>query len=868
MATAPKISNLPAAPNRQQPASFTPESDALLSALPGFVSEANVLGDFVADKAAAVEAAKAGFDAGLPLLNEAKAAAPLALQHRDNAESYKDEAAALEALARQHRDDAASAVVYQNLASVALSKNITMVDCCIDTSPNPPLSVQMATSWFAELGRMPARKVVIAETSKVTIFNGDDPSYPVWASWTKGNNLHFYTGRDGHCVKMVNGVLYVGSYGESNSGYLKIFDLPNDNAYMLTSAGRYEYPKPQIVFRNTANSANGYYVAGSERIVNNTVNCLDARVYDWSPVDPVSGLQIPTVMMGTAAGVSFLNGPAGVGTIVDVEPSDVYEQVGAVVLNADGSYAYCLDNNTLGRYMHMDFEIPSESVVKGVGYQAVGSDAFFNSTNTFRAGQAGFLLTGSSPSLSKGLVGNSAGLIFQKINQQDPSRTLQAYVTADYNTGWMAKGCEGVWFCDTDASAISEQELGGELTLADLTYDSDLVQVEDLGDRFRATKLVSDVNATVTFDSGQVDVGSYYLASFEVLAMGASNNFYNQVTHGGGGSFGVGGYSSTPKVYAGAAKATGAGAGTVRFGFQVSRNAAPSSSQAGDWVEISKIFSVAKADVDRSGKGNHATVSGVLTRTPMGNSDAVGYAGDGFVEVPTELTQVGTDDFTITGVIEPVTNEHTLLFGQSILNTDMPAGGWSYSTGLSLYHIYVGNNTHRFNFYLSQTDGQGNRINYRELGTSNVYKPGQVLAFAAVRSGDDVMLAVNGEVVASLGGFGVLDVHPTLPAFIRDPFRVRENQLLRDIKFHKGYAMSKDELREVARVDLAKQYGSTTLTGTSSDVKAVTYDETTGLHHAGTSSGRSDFSFPNRVNETTTPVTTKIIAHDGTVMEQ
>ena len=33
MATAPKISNLPAAPNRQQPANFSTKGDALLSSL-------------------------------------------------------------------------------------------------------------------------------------------------------------------------------------------------------------------------------------------------------------------------------------------------------------------------------------------------------------------------------------------------------------------------------------------------------------------------------------------------------------------------------------------------------------------------------------------------------------------------------------------------------------------------------------------------------------------------------------------------------------------------------------------------------------------------------------------------------------------
>ena len=59
-----------------------------------------------------------------------------------------------------------------------------------------------------------------------------------------------------------------------------------------------------------------------------------------------------------------------------------------------------------------------------------------------------------------------------------------------------------------------------------------------------------------------------------------------------------------------------------------------------------------------------------------------------------------------------------------------------------------------------------------------------------------------------------------------------------------------------------------TLYGTSSDVKAIAYDEKTELIHIGTSSGRSDFQGLARINNTTTAVTTAISAHDGFIVEQ
>ena len=54
-----------------------------------------------------------------------------------------------------------------------------------------------------------------------------------------------------------------------------------------------------------------------------------------------------------------------------------------------------------------------------------------------------------------------------------------------------------------------------------------------------------------------------------------------------------------------------------------------------------------------------------------------------------------------------------------------------------------------------------------------------------------------------------------------------------------------------------------TLYGTSSDVKAIAYDEKTEMIHIGTASGRSDFQGLARINNTTTAVTTAISAHDG-----
>ena len=59
-----------------------------------------------------------------------------------------------------------------------------------------------------------------------------------------------------------------------------------------------------------------------------------------------------------------------------------------------------------------------------------------------------------------------------------------------------------------------------------------------------------------------------------------------------------------------------------------------------------------------------------------------------------------------------------------------------------------------------------------------------------------------------------------------------------------------------------------TLYGTSDIVTAIAKDDVTDTLHVGTSSGRSEFRGLNRINNTTTAVTTVISTSDGLVAEQ
>ncbi len=68
--------------------------------------------------------------------------------------------------------------------------------------------------------------------------------------------------------------------------------------------------------------------------------------------------------------------------------------------------------------------------------------------------------------------------------------------------------------------------------------------------------------------------------------------------------------------------------------------------------------------------------------------------------------------------------------------------------------------------------------------------------------------------------------------------------------------------------DLFVANAKCTLYGSSSSITALAHDEDTDTLHVGTSGGRSDFTGLNRINNTTTAVTTAISASNGLIIEQ
>jgi len=193
------------------------------------------------------------------------------------------------------------------LAEIAASKADTAVDVFVyDTSKDSDGGAwrhrTQHTSWYNETlntatrgsrREFPAVAVIVAESDKVTIYDGDDPSLPMWMVF---NTTGIFSGSDYNSCAALNGILVCGEgsgFGSPFCNFIADFGLSQLNSFtVLARTG-------SIVDRNLSGTANpnvGYTGVGT--IVNNTVNDVAMTVLPDSSLDLAT--QLPKVDIAVA----------------------------------------------------------------------------------------------------------------------------------------------------------------------------------------------------------------------------------------------------------------------------------------------------------------------------------------------------------------------------------------------------------------------------------------------------------------------------------------------------------------------------------------------------------------------------------------
>ena len=175
------------------------------------------------------------------------------------------------------------------------------------------------TSWYNETlntstrgsrREFPAVAVIVATTSKVTIYDGDDPDLPMWMVFEVGRTptvriLNWYTSGAAtiSSVVQLNGRLCVGTAGGATQ-----FDFVEDAIYLSYNLSvAYTPVNNRISSRNDSTASN----SGSSNeyfyfILSPTVNDVAMTVLPNAPIDSATGLPISTIAVATDGGVSVI----------------------------------------------------------------------------------------------------------------------------------------------------------------------------------------------------------------------------------------------------------------------------------------------------------------------------------------------------------------------------------------------------------------------------------------------------------------------------------------------------------------------------------------------------------------------------------
>ena len=736
-----------------------------------------------------------------------------------------------------------------DLSAIATSKAVTAVDVFVyDTSLDSDGGAwrkrTQGTSWYNETldtatrgsrREFPAVAVIVAETNKVTIYDGDDPSLPMWMVFDKvsiasnvGNIIHAYgtTGdRPLSAVVAKDGYLVPVESGTGGCVY-KLSFIADRCEWISENVNYGGFYNGDIGSRNSALGWQYYGTGvGLNIIVDRVVNDVAMTVLPNAPIDAATGLPVPTIAAATDGGVSVIKDD---GTVVDLTyTAAVSNEAGGVWFPASGGIAW-QSRSAAGGYVYtlVENEIPTAD-------KSTASDALY--ANFGQVGFAGNDLVTLGLSQPRefvdGVIGSPNGLTHLDENPTTPANGMVAYATSSYNTGWMNGDIKLATLSDT--------------TVGTVTAPSSVVSPTFIASEWDILTASWSIGSGVASCTGTDSVA--YLA-----ANNASTGFVSgdtvKIT------FTVSSYTSgTVSISLSTGVATSGNytaTGTYTYYGKMSGNNSfyfRSDSFVGT---ISSPVITKLEQPDRSVNDNPLEVFGTITKTVVETgADLVAYSG-----------------FSATDYLEQPYNSD-LDFGTG----DFCVMGWVKLTGAALqFLVYRGTaSASSFDIY---ADGSYNLLFRTPTKTLTVSSFTTVNTWAfctCVRRNGVGYIYRNGELIGSDADFG--DSVTLADAYTRIGYRndypaTYGNMALWRIS---ATAPTAEQIAKIYNDEkfLFQDNAKATLYGASDAVTALAHDPITGILHAGTSEGRSDFAGLRRVNNTTTAVGVSISAVDGLIVE-
>ena len=731
------------------------------------------------------------------------------------------------------------------------------------------------TSWYNEtLGtstrgsrkEFPAVALIVAETGTLTIYDGDDPELPMWMVFEVNTaSADIFINDSSSTISSIaalNGRIFVGSTRTSTTGNLTGIDFIGDRGGMVyTSSADIRTYSAGIGQRN---DGSGNWLAGTSNwftkgpIVNRNVNDVAMTVLPNAPTDDVTGILIPTIVLTTAGGVTVIKDD---GYAYDIQQSLNWKHVNIGEVKGRKVANYTFSTGGTVRHTYLD----------NIGLDAGNNTSYedypfsvpsYESTNGPRGGD----VYGND---KKGLA------IYDRWDDPGSNNNadyddLLAYITSKSNSGWMYGDIKGAWLADTTTGTMNKSSAtelvtngtawtGASGTTAPNGWTSfghaQSVFTVDSGPRLKIGNGAAN-NATAMHQNITTVVGTTYTLYFDYEVHSSAQ--YAIIRVGTATLNGSLGY-----LYGTSTSSTSSSltfvATTTSTNVSVQIQAA--SGNAHIWVDNISLKAIGSADRSirahaGAGGANGLAVYGTITKTAVATgAELVAYSGNGtsnYLEQPynADLAFGTNEEFTAMGWLYTTNvGGGQVIFDRSVTyNSSRDFQSW-IAADLRYMTLYIGG---------SQTVNTGN----------NAFENNQWFHFCCFRRKNNAYIYINGEEK----GHGVGSTNTSVASGNRSMkilYDMNSNTKMALFRFSKG-APTDEHIKKIYEDEkrLFAPNAKCTLHGSSDEILALAYDDSTDIIHAGTSAGRSEFVGLNRINNTTTAVATAISASNGFVADE
>ena len=452
-------------------------------------------------------------------------------------------------------------------------------------------------------------------------------------------------------------------------------------------------------------------------------------------------------------------------------------------------------------------------------------------------------------------------MAIHKPNIGSETNSLIAAITSDYNTGYMIGDIKGAFLSDTDTTNVT----GTYLYFTDFSSNDKGFTFADNGSDGVDSGVMTIANngsarATDSNALTGVATGTKLLVKFTVTFGGTGQ--LNLDDDGSGA--GVGG--NTNLVIA-----SKSGSGTQTFSAIYTKTASDRVRfirSSGGNFQIDNFEMKILPEDDRSVKNNGLAVYGTITKSPVATgAELVAYSGwsdSNYIQQPYNSDlDFGSGNWSFNFWVNPNdSSQGSVLMSRWSKNMDDSTAG--------RIGIYFNSGNVRFDL---TDDGASS---YQAItGTNGIQDTTGWHMVNILRRGNNAEMWVDGKLdvstaLTSTSNGSYTNSNAILEIGDSDNMGSPDSEIQLALIRISATAPSAEQIKKMYNEEkcLFHENAKCTLYGTSNAVTALAYDDTTNILHVGTSAGRSDFRGLNRINNTTTAVTTAISASNKLVAEQ